>query len=216
MIKLYALSGLGADQKAYSKLDLSEFDVVYVEWITPLEKESLANYVARLAHHYDIPKKGAHIMGVSFGGMCISELAKSYDFEKIILISSAKTKFELPRLYHYYKYISFHQLFPNKFFKKSNLIINWLFGVHLEQDKSILANIFKDSNPVFVKWAIDKIINWDNIQSSKSALHLHGDSDHIIPMQNVNYTTKINKAGHLMVLTHAAEISIAIRNYLLK
>ena len=48
MTKIYFISGLGADKRVFSFLDLSFCDPVFIEWIPPLKKESLKEYALRL------------------------------------------------------------------------------------------------------------------------------------------------------------------------
>ena len=215
MQKIYAFSGLGADKRAFSKLDFSGFEVVYIDWIEPRTSEGFESYVYRLAEHYQVPKQGAYVIGVSFGGICIAELAKFYDFKKIVLISSAKTKSELPKLYKLSKLIPFHKWIPEKQGNRVTFIHYWLFGAQTMEEKEILAEIIQDTDVHFLKWAMDKIVHWENTTGPKNCLHIHGNADRIIPIRNVDYSIKIERGGHLMVWNKAAEISFHILNYFL-
>lgn len=213
MKKLFAFSGLGADKRVFSQLDLSEYDVIYVDWVTPSKFESLADYVIRLAQYYNIPKQGALGIGVSFGGICLSELAKSLNFEKIILISSAKTKFELPSLYSWTMLVPFIKLIPRKILITPNFILNWFFGVKGRVEKDLLANIIKETDADFLKWAIIQIVVWKNTQIPINHLHIHGVEDRIIPIKNINQATKIASGGHFMIFNQASEISNLINKF---
>lgn len=213
--KVFAFSGLGADKRVFEQLDFSEMDLIHVVWLPPRPQEYLLSYVCRLAEHYNIPKKGATVIGLSFGGICLCELAKIYDFEKVVLISSAKTKSELPKSYALSGLFSLHKLIPEKQLTKTNPMLNWLFGVTSTHDKATLAAIFQDTDPQFLKWAIAQIVSWDNNVTPQNCLHLHGDKDRIIPIRNVDYSIKIRGGGHFMVMNKAQEISFHIRNFLL-
>jgi hypothetical protein len=46
--KVYFISGLGADKRAFSFLDLSFCEPVFIEWIKPLKNETLQGYALRL------------------------------------------------------------------------------------------------------------------------------------------------------------------------
>ena len=48
MKKVYFISGLGADKRIFSFLDLSFCEPVFIDWITPLKNESLESYALRL------------------------------------------------------------------------------------------------------------------------------------------------------------------------
>lgn len=216
MDSIYVFSGLGADRRVFEKLDLSGFNIVYVDWLKPRPSEAMESYVFRLAEHYQIPKQGATVLGVSFGGMCIAELSRYYDFKKIVLISSAKTKDELPKVLGVSKFLSLHKLLPEGGTSKATTkVLHWLFGIKTKEESTLLDAILQDSDPDFQKWAVDKIVHWENLHIPVNCLHIHGDKDRLIPIQNVDYTIRIKGGGHFMVWNKAAELSFPIRNFLI-
>ena len=85
MKKLYFFSGLGADYRAFQKLDLSGFKVVHIDWIPTIKKESIASYATRLLDQIECEKP--LLIGLSFGGIIAVEVAKQMETEKVILIS---------------------------------------------------------------------------------------------------------------------------------
>jgi pimeloyl-ACP methyl ester carboxylesterase len=212
--RLYAFSGLGADKRIFGKLDLSGFEVVHVEWIAARRNEDLESYALRLADHYQIPRQGANVLGVSFGGICVSQLAHYYDFEKTIVLSSAKTKFELPKLYTWTKHLSLDKVLSALPLQKPNPAVDWLFGIKTANDKALLAEIIRDSDPKFMQWAVSEIRRWENTRIPINCLHIHGDQDRIIPIRNVDYSIRIKGGGHFMTWNKAEEISFHIRNFL--
>ena len=215
MDKLYVFTGLGADKRIFSKLDLSGFQVHYMEWITPIVNETLENYALRMANHYQIPKQGAFVLGLSFGGICVAELAKFYDFGKTILISSAKTNAELPPVLGISNYISLEKILHKKTITKiPTKIINWLFGLKNQQETALFLSMLADADSEFMQWAVAQFRHWKNQHIPVNCLHIHGDKDRLIPLKNVDYTVKIKTGGHFMVYSHAAEISYIVRNFL--
>jgi hypothetical protein len=48
MKKVYFISGLGADKRAFSFLDLSFCEPVFIDWIQPLKNELLPEYALDL------------------------------------------------------------------------------------------------------------------------------------------------------------------------
>ena len=97
-MKIYAFSGLGTDERIFRQLAL-DHELIPVKWINPLPKEKLSSYAQRLGEQIDQSEPFA-LLGVSFGGMLVSELVKTLNPEKVILISSASTRFELPYIVH--------------------------------------------------------------------------------------------------------------------
>ena len=80
MKKIYLISGLGADERAFQHLDLRAYDVIYIAWIEALKKETLAHYAGRLLAQ--VSTKKPILIGLSFGGMIAIEMAKQIETEK--------------------------------------------------------------------------------------------------------------------------------------
>jgi hypothetical protein len=71
---LYLFSGLGADKRIFQRLDLSGYAVNYIEWILPLEGETIEQYASRLLCQITAPNPT--LIGLSFGGIMAIEVAK--------------------------------------------------------------------------------------------------------------------------------------------
>ena len=48
MKKLFLLSGLGADERVFDFLDLSDCTIHHIQWIKPVPRESMADYAQRI------------------------------------------------------------------------------------------------------------------------------------------------------------------------
>lgn len=90
-IPIYFISGLGADRRAFSKLIFSEhFPMIHLDWISPEPNESLRSYASRLALEID-SSNPFYLVGLSFGGMLATEIAKELNPIHTFLISSTPT-----------------------------------------------------------------------------------------------------------------------------
>lgn len=207
--KLFVFSGLGADKRIFEKLDVSSFDYEYVDWIEPEKNETLQNYAIRISQ--DIPEN-ASILGVSFGGMLAVEIANHKKINHLLLISSAKTKFELPILYRFAGKIGLVHLLPSKLLKKANFISYWFFGMKTSEEKRLLRTILNDTDSYFLKWAMRAICFWNNEKVPEKYSHFHGSADRILPFKNIKRAMKIENGGHLMVYTQAKDISIIMKS----
>ena len=205
MKNIYVISGLGADERVFFKTNFGNNKVTHIHWLTPLQNESIEAYALRLCTH--IHDKNPILVGLSFGGMMAMEVAKHIATEKIILISSAKTKHELPALYKNAGRLNLHKLIPTTFFKSANVFTNWAFSNRSKNDKRILAEMMKEMDMVFLRWAIDKILHWKNETIHKNVFHIHGTADRILPYKNIKPTITINGGPHLMIVTKAAEVN---------
>jgi pimeloyl-ACP methyl ester carboxylesterase len=149
MRQLYFLSGLGADERVLQDLDFSGYETTFIKWVQPLENEAIEEYAKRLIEQ--INTKNPIVIGLSFGGIMAVEIGKLIETEKIILIASAKTKFEIPLYYRFAGKLGLHKLLPTAILKKPNIISNWFFGTESTKDKALLASILRDTDPIFLK-----------------------------------------------------------------
>ena len=54
-MKIYAISGLGANEQVFEKLRfLSDYELIFIPWLIPLFGESIEDYAARIAQSIDI------------------------------------------------------------------------------------------------------------------------------------------------------------------
>lgn len=209
---LYLFSGLGADKRIFQRLDLSGYSVNYVEWITPLESESIEHYAARLLCQITSPKPT--LIGLSFGGMMAIEIAKLIETEKVILISSIKSGNEVPFYYRWMGHAGFHKRIPSKLLKNTNFLTNWLFGTVSSFDQQLLKQIMGDTNPAFFSWAVNQVVLWKNKTLPKNLVHIHGTGDRILPIRFTEYDIVVKKGGHFMTLNRSDEINRILRLHL--
>ena len=91
MITLNLISGLGADEKVFARLNLDSFNVNQIKWIRPEPKETLHHYAVRLSEQF-ITKEPYAITGLPFGGILTNEMTSFIEPKPIksILISSVR------------------------------------------------------------------------------------------------------------------------------
>ena len=210
--ELYIFSGLGADERVFQMLDFSGFSTTFIKWIVPQDKETIENYATRLLDQITTTKPTLIVL--SFGGLIAVEVAKQIDTEKVILIASAKTKKEIPFYYRFAGQLGLHKLLPTRLLKKSNFFTNWFFGTSSTFDKELLKQILIDTDPTFLKWAIDKVTSWTNQTQTKNLFHIHGTSDKILPISFIKCNSTIKSGGHLMTLNKADELNQILRQLL--
>ena len=101
------MPGMAASPKIFEFIDLSDkFEIFCLSWITPKQDELLSDYAKRMCNN--VKHKNPVLLGVSFGGILVQEMAKYISVHQIIIISSVKSRIELS--------------FPMKMAKKRMLI----------------------------------------------------------------------------------------------
>ena len=205
MEKVYFISGLGADERAFSFLDLSFCDPVFIRWEKPGLNEPIESYAARLKRQ--IPDEYPVIVGLSFGGMLAVQIAKAFKYRKVVLLSSAKTRSEIPFYLRFMRYVPIHKLATPRFLKAANQFAYKLMGIHKRKDKILFSQMLAQADDAFLKWAINSIINWQNTQVPGKLVHIHGTKDILLPYIFVQADVTVRGGVHLMVMNRPEEIS---------
>jgi pimeloyl-ACP methyl ester carboxylesterase len=208
--ELYLLSGLGADKRVFDFLDLHGFKLIHIDWIKPLEDEKIESYARRLLNQ--IKSSRPTLIGVSFGGMIAIEIAKLVETNRVILVSSATTKADIPVRYRLAGNLWMNKLIPSPLYRKANFVVYWLFGVKKKKEKELLKAIMDDADNDFVDWATNKIVNWDNEQQLPNVITIHGTADRVLPFKKADHV--VNHGGHLMIVSKADEVSQILRKVL--
>ena len=209
---IYIFSGLGADERVFQKLDFTGYNVHFIRWEIPYEQESIEGYASRLTSQ--ITTSRPTLIGLSFGGLISIEIAKQIETEQIILIASAKTRHEIPWHYRWAGKSGLHKLLPTHLLKGKNVFSDLVYRGNSEDDKQILQSIFAGTNPVFLKWAIDQVVHWQNDVKLENITHIHGAADPVFPVRYVSCNIKINGGGHMLTLKNPGEISEILRRIL--
>lgn len=212
MQAIYCLSGLGADHRAFQKLDLPGYKLIFIKWVIPYKNESMSDYAVRLSSQ--IKEEKPILIGLSFGGMLAIEISKLIGTSIVFLISSAKNKSELHPGFSSMMRWNLTKLIPRPLLHKSNFITEYFFGVKSKEDKSILAEIIADTDLDFLFWALEVMNCWNNDYKPENLVDIHGTSDKIIPYRGLPDRNTILHGGHLMILDEATQISKIILSYL--
>ena len=185
----------------------------FIEWIIPLKNETIEDYAKRMSKDIDITKP-VILIGMSFGGIMVQEISKLIDVEKIIIISSVKSRNELPKLYKVSSALSLHKLIPSVFFHNDKLLAKILFGKNSASILKSMNRYFTVKDLRYSRWAMDKVVNWKQKKYAKNLLHLHGTKDSVFPSKFITNATFIKGGTHLMIFTRAGELNKHILNFL--
>lgn len=201
-MKIYTISGLGADERAFSLLKLNT-ELIHLDWLKPQKNESIENYALRLSKVIDTHEDFG-ILGLSFGGLVATEISKQLHPQFTILISSIETCQELPMAYRYLGKSGLVRLIPVIFFNPPRKLAHYLFGT---RHKKLLNNILNDTDLHFAKWAIQQLLTWKNKTRLKHIIKIQGTKDRLLPPYIDHNTSIIPDGGHFMIVDKADEIS---------
>lgn len=201
MKQIYCISGFGADERVFEKLDFGENDVHFISWKIPDENESMESYAKRMSAEISHPKPV--LMGLSFGGMMCIEIAKIISVEKIILISSVATIHEMPLYMRLAAKLRLNKILPLHPYSFLEPVENYNLGVQTPEQKQLVREYRKNIDPRYTNWAIDRILNWKNDWFPENVIHIHGDQDHIFPLKMIKANYVIPGGGHLLLMNQA-------------
>jgi pimeloyl-ACP methyl ester carboxylesterase len=206
MKTIYCISGLGADERAFSKLTVEGYNLHVIQWLKPYPKETIVQYAARMRE--PIAQENPILMGLSFGGMICTEIAKQMPVQKIILVSSIKSLYELPFWMRAVAKLKLNKVVPLKRTSKfSEAVQNLFLGISTPEEKAVVAVSRKKDNKEYIHWAVNQVINWKNNWQHQYTFHIHGDADRMFPIKRVKATYIIKNAGHFMIMNRADEVS---------
>ena len=211
-MKIYAISGLGADKRVFDYLKL-EVELIYIDWIDPKGQESLSDYAKRLSAQIDT-REDFIILGVSFGGMIATEISHQLNPKLSILISSAETRLELRPIIRFFDKVGFLRILPTKLFTPPKRIVKYLFGTSKIE---LLYQILDDTDLSFAKWAVIQMTKWKRTNKlKKNLLKISGSKDKLIPPKDITNSIVIENGEHFMIVDKADEISEIINNRISK
>lgn len=212
MKTIYCISGLGADERAFSKLEVKGHELKIIRWLMPEADEPLQQYAERM--RATITEEEPVLMGLSFGGMLCTEIAKQIPVKKIIIISSIKSSSEIPFWMKTAARLRLNKIVPLKSTKLTQPIQNMMLGVETAEEKTLVASLRSEVDLPYTNWAVNQAINWKNDWQHPHLYHIHGDNDHMFPIKNIRPDFTIKNGGHFMIMNKAAEVSNCINSIL--
>jgi pimeloyl-ACP methyl ester carboxylesterase len=209
---VYLFSGLGADSSIFMNLDLPGYRKVYINWIPAQPKESITQYASRIKSQITVDNPD--IIGLSFGGIVAVEVSKQIKVDKMVLISSVKTRNELNRFQFFFMRLGMYRIIPGPLIRRTNFLTYQYFGARSQKDKKTLTKLLAHTDASFFRWALGSIAYWNNNMAPERTIQIHGTADRVITGRRVHADYHIKGGGHLMVFNKADTISRIVTHYL--
>lgn len=198
-IPVYFMPGLAANPLIFERirLDDARFDVHYLEWEIPKSKETLEDYAERIALH--VKHKNPILIGVSFGGILVQEMARFLEVQKIIIISSVKSKSEFPKRIRFARKTLVYKLIPIRLILSFGKLAQFVFGEKMSHRMQLYDTFLSVRDLYYLKWAVEKVVLWDREEIDKRVIHIHGDKDEMFPIQNIKKCIVVEGGTHVMI-----------------
>lgn len=199
-IPVYFMPGLAASTSIFERIDLpkDQFEMYLLEWIIPHPKESITEYVTRLSKN--IEHENPVLIGVSFGGVIVQEMAKVIPVQKTIIISSVKSNKEFPRRLKIAKTTKVYKLLPTGLVQNVEALSKFAYGDTVKQRLKLYDRYLCVRDKCYLDWAIETIILWDRTEVDSTVFHIHGDADDVFPIKYIQDCTVVKGGTHIMIL----------------
>ncbi len=204
---VYFIPGMATGKEIFEKISLPQehYKVIVIEWLVPLKNETLTHYAKRMSAFIDKPN--AVLVGVSFGGVVAQEMSAFLKLQKIIIISSVKTKYEMPKRMHIVSALRLYKLLPVNFIVSTPDLTKFAVGPKSKKRLQLYNTYLTMRNKYYLRWAVKQMLSWDREKAVKGIKHIHGDKDVVFPLKNIKRCEIIKGGTHAMILFKAEAVT---------
>ena len=209
-MKIIFIPGLGYDHRIFENLDLPFSNVEYINWIEPKPNEKLEDYSKRIFSPFINVEDEIILLGHSFGGILAQEIARIKTIKKIILISSIKSRKELPLMFKAINKFRLHKIFTKELCIRTVKFWGRSHGFAKDSDKALFKSMVGKNSNYYLQWALKGLSSWEKseLPSTTNLIQIHGPKDKTFPIgliENPNFV--IEDGDHLLVYQKANEMS---------
>ncbi len=200
-IPVYFMPGLAASPTIFENIKLPEdqFEMHFLEWFLPHEKESIESYALRMTEK--IQHENPVLVGVSFGGVLVQEMAKQKKVRKVIIISSVKSNTEFPPRFKVAKATKAYKLIPTQLLADIEKLVKYAFGDNIVAKRlKLYEKYLSVRDKHYLDWAIETILCWKQKEVNEAVIHIHGDEDEVFPIKNIEKCIVVKGGTHIMIV----------------
>ena len=199
---LYLMPGMAASPAIFEYLNFPyPIKVHFLSWILPNKKESLAHYAERMCSFIKHPDP--ILLGVSFGGLVVQEMAKIVNAEKVVIVSSIKSNKEMPSHMRMAHQTNVHKLLPVQWMKSFDSLATFAFGKGIQKRVDLYKKYLSVRDPDYLRWAINTLVHWDQETPQQDIVHIQGNKDMVFPVKNLQEPFHCIEGGHAMIINKA-------------
>ncbi len=202
-IHVYLMPGMAANPSIFRHIQLPEsnFEQHLLEWFVPEKNMSFSEYALEMSKK--ISHENPVLLGVSFGGMLVQEMAKYVSAKKVIVVSSVKHESELPKRMLFAKYTKIHKLLPTGIINNVELLAKYAFGETVTKRLALYEEYLSLRDKYYIDWSIDQIVNWKQSYCPDCMVHIHGEKDNVFPIGNIKDCIPVKNGTHTMIIHRA-------------
>lgn len=199
-LHIYFMPGMAADPSIFEKLNFEDFpfEIHLLEWQMPVKDESLENYAKRMAKF--VKHEDAVLIGVSFGGVIVQEMAKFLDLKRLIIISSVKCTDELPPRMKFAARTGIFKILPTGLVSYVDQFEKIAVGDFLKKRAKLYKQYISVTDKQYIDWAIKNMVTWKCELPDEKVIHVHGDKDEVFPIKYIDDAIIVEGGTHIMIV----------------
>ncbi len=200
-IPVYFMPGLAASTSIFENIKLPEdqFEMVFLEWFLPNDKESIESYAKRM--NEKILHENPVLIGVSFGGILVQEMAKLIPTNKVIIISSVKSNTEFPPRLKMAKATKVYKILPTQLLANVELLVKYAFGSTIVKKRlKLYEKYLSVRDKKYLDWSIENVLLWPQKSADENTIHIQGDADEVFPIKNIQNCIVVKGGTHIMII----------------
>ena len=200
IIHVYCMPGLAANSTIFENIDLprEKFSIHWLDWLLPKPGESLVQYAGRMCKL--VKHEKPVLMGVSFGGIIVQEMAQLMEVQRLIIISSVKTENELPRRMKFARCTKVFKVLPTSLARHVDTFEKLAVGDFAKKRAVLYKKYLSITDTRYLDWAIEKMVCWERKEPYKNVIHIHGDKDEIFPYRYIDGCITVPGGTHVMII----------------
>lgn len=215
-VRNYLISGIATDERAFQYQYEHIPNCVYLPFPRHDKRDTMATYAQRFVPMIDTAEP-FNIIGHSMGGIITMELIKQVQPRKVILLSTIKSREEMPVSLKQLSITHFHKLLPGQGFIHS-IRVGSKFKSELKKVdglRDLAVSMAEANDPGFLYWAVDAIVKWKGGNDYRDdIIHIHGTRDEMFPYERIKNAIPVFGGTHIMYMSRAEEINRLILYYL--
>ena len=194
------MPGLAANPTIFEKIELPEhkYRIHWLDWLLPKPKEGLVDYAARISKK--IEHENPVLIGVSFGGVIVQEIAQLIQVRRCIIISSVKCEKELPRRMRFARCTKAFRFLPTSLARHVDAFEKIAVGDFARKRAKLYKKYLSITDTRYLDWAIEKMVCWERPKPYPNVVHIHGDKDIIFPYKYIKGCITVPGGTHVMII----------------
>lgn len=201
-IHVYLMPGMAAGPEIFEYLQFptSLFEIHWLRWKIPQKNESLESYSKRMCA--EVVHQNPVLIGVSFGGLIVQEMSKFLSLKRLIIVSSVKTRFELPRRIRFARKTGTYRLLPTRLVNYMDQMERLPLGAFFKKRMQLYKRYMAVKDKTYLDWALKKMVYWNRETPIEGIVHIHGGKDIVFPIKYIDDCIVLPKATHIMIINH--------------